>query len=576
MADSSAGASETNNAGQTSAEKVDDQDPVPTPEPIRTNRRSDGMMGAAVAIVVLGSLIGFAFLGKGCFNELLVPILAFGAAFLFVFVGGSAAVTGRLGPRTRAYAVVFSLGGGAAAFVIVLLIGLVFLPTTCRPVEALLSVENVPPTLQEQDNLDLWYKMASTFGGQYRRYTFRVPEGSAKGQIFFYREASANQPAVAPCELDIEFVGDVGKDNSFSQYHFTAEPADQHATHVDFSFDIVHPDKANPCYVVQKTGVDNLKVALNGDEFAYANYSVRNAGAVVQSGAADSGAATGAGAAGAAAPTAADTYGGLMVDPSSVLVGRAMAQSAPTPFAELKAMLLGADLSERVVARQQLSSSFPVYQADILAEILKGDPADTDYLGNLVSALIAGIDQSVAADTNGKPAPLSLTLPYIHPNEQRIVELTADPNPSVRKQARRLTQRYPVDAFVPVYDAVFSKAVDCTGLTDADKLKIYSGLFFEYDRMLGSDGGSPVTPDKVNDASAMVDRVEAAARCLDPSLRVDSALLYFGLSSIQRAAGEADAATRSAKNFLDVVAQNGGGDKYYLQSHVDLMKKLAG
>lgn len=559
----------------------------PIPPPIANPTAPTWVMivGAVAGLITLLGFAAFAVLAgvvpQFVCNSLLPlsAVFAFGAALAVSFIGGAAAINGRLGGAAQTNALAFSATGGIAVLLIAFFAFQQFAPKNCGTANTVVSLENlsskarVVPTGGEPP----WSKTSGIYD------TAGVPDPNHK--IIKYLVADADEHTFDidhgdgsdHCVVHVLFVNDINIPTA-RQSHFEIASIDEQTSTVKLEY----RHKSNPnksksgsgCitiggntligYLAVSPGSRTVKYGTSvKPEFLDELDSYSNGDSDVQA--------------------------VSMLEQAQLLLlpTAALAEAPPAPFADIAKLLRDPDPNVRVAGRQFLSSRFDVYSSDVVAQIADPRTQGGDYLASLLSALISGIDTK----TGGRLAPgqkrdLSTPLPYIAGQESRIVELTGHPDAVVRKQARRLIQRFPVDAFAAVYNPIIDEAYNgkCDFRNDmltSDAL-LYSAIFFEYNVIIQHNSDPEFTSDIQYHLANLVDHVVAGAQCLPEELRIDTALLYFGLATLYNEAGNADRdglkpkARAAASQFLTYVAENGGEDKYYLQSHVEAMRSLAG
>jgi len=552
------------NGGPPAGQPSDNNGAVPPiPQPINVGAAPTWVMivGAAAGLMTLAGFFGFAFLSAtnpafACNSfTLLAPIFAFGAALAVAFIGGSAAINGQLGDAARRNAIAYSAGGGIAVFFIAFILFQMYQPQNCGTQEATLNLTRIKQGA-----------LVAAMSGVWQQREDEAGNGLFSVKYLIKRAAGQRVVEVTPpdggegCSFNLEFVADLDRQTDMRK-SFEVRRSTGNGTEVNLVYTWKPGNRlkaASPsCFTI-----DAVPMA------GYLAISPNEAGAVF----------------GLVPASAAETDEEMtsFADPVDVLgafgLTAAFAQEGTPSFADLRDQLLNADPNVRVSARQYLAADFARFGDDVVKEIMDDNAPAGDYLGNLLSALISGID----AATEGRLAPgqardLTQQLPYIAEREQRIVELTAHDEAAVRKQARRLIQRFPVDAFAAVYapilEAAGSGACDIRPGRDQSQSIIYSAVFFAYNRIIQNAIGA-LTKARAEDAEQWASRTLKAADCLQPDLRVDSALIYYGLSTLYGEAGQPDLALKNARQFLATVEGNGGEQAYYFHTHFEQMQKL--
>ena len=545
------------------------------------------VVGSLAGLMTLGGLFVFAYLAStdpdfACNSfTLLAPIFAFGAGLAAAFMGGAAAISGQLGDSARRNALSYSAGGGIAAFFIAFILFQQFQPPNCTaPREATLELTRLPQGITVSSISGLWQQRHDkTEEGIFDlRYLIKADQ---EGHQQHYVNLKPTEGS--GCSLYIEVVDQLNARTTLRDAYEVANSSGAGST-VKLIYSARtgdNPIKASDpsCFTVDRQPVvEYVAISPNGSGAIYGRslkpaLDQEGSGAVQLLGGEEEFGSL---------PVAVDPLGLFGISP-------AFAQDPVPPFALIRDQLLSPDPNVRVSARQYLTENFHLFSYMIVEEVLNPDAPDGDYLASLLSALIAGIDVA----TNGELAPgqardLTRTLPFVAGSEARIIELTAHPDAAVRKQARRLIQRYPVDAFATVYDPMLAAAAegDCDIRPDRDESQaiLYSAIFYTYNRIVQKSVAPTLTPAEADDAENIAERTLSAAACLDENLRVDSALIHYGLATLYSEVGNAGdekaayaaLAKESADRFLDTVAVNGGGTDYYFQAHVASMQALAG
>jgi hypothetical protein len=264
-------------------------------------------------------------------------------------------------------------------------------------------------------------------------------------------------------------------------------------------------------------------------------------------------------------------------------ISSAFASGELLPYEKLKATFQSEDVRARVAARRYIEQNFDKYAAAAISDLYNPNLKPAIVTEYLLYGLIAGIDaKSDGALAPGQDRDLSTKLPYVPGRERRIVELTGHPNDQVKKQARRLIQRFPVDAFRDIYANIVSTAAigKCSvwdQSSEASQGIIYSSIFFYYNRIVQRTYLPTFADDDVNQLERAARLVEASAvKCLPADLSVDAALVQYGLARFYQndpQHGHVPEAKRAASSFLMLVS--GREADYYFDGHIDQMKQLS-
>ncbi len=263
------------------------------------------------------------------------------------------------------------------------------------------------------------------------------------------------------------------------------------------------------------------------------------------------------------------------------IVSPAFAQAGPDQnisFAELKVLLSHNDSHRRAVARRHLGANFSLYKVEATKDIFLSG-MNPHYISSLLHGLIAAVD----AEYGGKMAPeqprdLSLRIPLIADREKDIVDLTGDADDGVRKQAGRLVQRYPVDAFDSVYSALLERVAleDCKGYKSHSAQGIfYGGIFYYYNRIIQLGYEVEVNGRMREDLNEAVRKGLDIATCLEINLKADSSAVLFARAfAYSRHKQFVEFSQRYADEFLKRVQSTEA--RYYSPSHVDVAKRIVG
>lgn len=551
------------------------------------------IVGAVAGILTLLAFLGLTFASglipgyDVCASYLpLSAAFALGTGLAVSFIGGEAAIAGRLGLGLQRNAVAFSAGGGIAAMLIVLVLFFFNKPSECevKPVdpELTLTVSQIPEKIDPLPVEGVWSNRSATSRTGDFTTMYRL-NGIAKTKRVRFADVESRRTV---CEIVFDVI-DAPDKQTEDEKRYEIESADFTADGPELVFvatlDPVAREEADEdgresspeCFTiygrpmagyVAVSKTDNkLKYgkslkpgfeAFAGDAFIPQSEPIQTASISLEF---------------LAFVTAAQANGG----------------GEPT-YDELKGLLASENPNVRVDAREYLTAHFDTYKGEVIAEVLATATPHGDYLASLLSALIEGIDR----DTDGRLAPgipdrdLAIQLPLIPGAEQRIVDLTASSNAAVAKQARRLVQRYPLDTFDAIYAPLLepvASAPECAPLTSQQDAMIYGAIFFEYNRIILHNWEPTLTAEAEAESLKRAELVLGAARCLSDELRVDRSLVLFGLATLYNEAGGPpadkprfqEAAKQRANEFLATTEADGGADRYYYQAHVRSMRDLA-
>jgi hypothetical protein len=533
-------------------------------------------IGAVAGLLTLGGFFIFAFLAATnsrfvCNSfPLLAPIFAFGVGLSVAFLGGAAAINGQLGDAARKYSLAFSAGGGVAALFIAFLLFQQFQPNNCDLTEATLELTEIPMVVTAVPDERLWNKREDNVAAQTYTISHLISSTPSEYRITL-RTADLD-----PCILNVEIVADVDQITEMGK-NYTTQKLTSPSRNIKLVY--VAPNSSNALKASGLSCFTTSDHEIGGYIAASAFSQTILIGEPAQPNRTTE-------------VDADEAQFGVVEYPPVLLemiFPAAFAQSGPPAFSVIKEQLLSKDPAGSTSARQYLTENFPIYQNDIIAEFLSPDAPAGDYLASILSALIGGINSATGDSIKpGTKRDLSQPLPdFIAGHEDRIVELTAHEDAAVRKQARRLVQRFPVDAFDSIYAPLLQSAAnsaDCVAESAEEmQAKLYGAIFYEYNRIVQFNVEAVLTMEDSAVAEGLAKLTLDAARCLTEDLRVDSALLFFGLATIYNEAGANPRqkavflamAKERARSFLEVVDANGGRKKYYYGAHVDRMIALA-
>ena len=150
--------------------------------------------------------------------------------------------------------------------------------------------------------------------------------------------------------------------------------------------------------------------------------------------------------------------------------------------------------------------------------------------------------------------------------------MTGSSNVNLRKEARKIIQRYPIDAFDRIYTEMLETG--CSKDKESNQQAIiYASIFYYYNRIV------QYAFEKSLDADALqrfVDKGFKLSDCLDsPQLKIDSAALKyakaFAYSQHKDVSSQVPAI---AKEFLEL-AQNQGSARFYSQSQIEAATRMS-
>ncbi len=546
----------------------------PTPDPPKPEPINNAALWAKIIGAVIATILFLSFLGLGIWSAMaqtvifncatfsfFAPAFAIGAAMAAMFLGGGAAVAGNLGERLQGQALTVSLTGGVAVLLIMFGVFFMLRPAGCgeERQETLLEFRAVPDAVSVLPGPGLWTRK-NTHDQRNVHEVFVLIAGQVSEE-----EVVLMQDGVQICTVRLSFDAGFPPESEFLDYdvmRMTGPPV--------FKLDYVQREggelvEAESCFRHGPSGrrVElELAVATDTREIRFARRKAQDAPSVLDF---------------------AGGSGGLQslielrgaVEPFS-LIAPAHAASLGMPYGELRELLQSANEQQRVEARRILSQEFGFYADAALADLFDlRTQRNGELLASLLSGLIEGIE---AAEPRLAPAAgrdLSLPLPYVAGREGNILMLAAHPDGSVRQQARRLMQRYPVDAFQRDLDLALetAQATADSGACPQDRAgyQTYAAVFYTYNRMVqaGLDGRAT----DGTDWDGTTDLIQTLAEtCIAGVEKADAALLDYG-RALAYAWSKDEAASRAAVADFEAYLQGREGD-YYLQGHRDRLAEL--
>jgi hypothetical protein len=574
--------SDLNNAGSAP--------PAPAPQAMPASPIWVLVVGATFgAITLIGLFVFAAIAGMGhtkfiCNSFLLLAaICAFGAALSASFIGGSAAANGQLGNQLQRFSLVFSAGGGVAFFLIVFAMFWLFKPDNCgdapKPQQVTIDFRNIPSALAAavDDPEIFWTKVKIDGKSPNSPYHFSllVQPTNMYGSLAI----SDTGKNLDLCRVQIKFLDD-GEDIGDKLYGVGFQRYRINSYGNRLKFDYVKATSSDTSRNVVKAS-NPICFNFNGEPIANTiivaqsrNTFINGVPAELQLAPIEEGGTT------SSVPpikTKNSTLPSLhrwvwrLVAP----IQRAHAGNDLT-FESLVNELKSPEAVQRMRARQFLGENFSEYEEPALKELFKADQEPT-YLVSLLSAVIIGIDRvSDGQFVPGKKRDLSKRLPYISGFEPRIIKLTGHPDEGVKKQARRLVQRFPYDAFDMAYKPYLRGATKCdlSQASDENDSVQYGFIFFTYNRMIQYAINEGTTVNSVARIEKIADVARKAAVCLDDDLRVDAALLDYGLTNIySQNSNYKSKVVESASKFLATTKSSNAS--YYFPAHITQVRTLA-
>lgn len=523
--------------------------------------------GAFFGGLTLLGFMAFAYLAADNRNflcnsyDLLAPVFALGTGLASAFLGGAAVVKGKFNIAGLTSPIAVGLGGGIAATLVSFFVFNHNSPN-CSSGQVF-SIEGIPSTFTAAVEERYWTRRA--YDPFLDKYTFAVLLEQQTAEI----QIGITQDRKEKCRVHLVLTNNIGDEQRSreDQYTFLSKGG---LTTFAMQYDDARPiadttkESVAHCVKWRATPVYDLVIISVPEKQIAVAKSIR----------------------GLSGDETDDESSELDRDHNFSMIASAYAQVPPMPFPELSKLLHSSDDATRVAARRYLSSNFPQYAKDVLASLVAADTEPSPpFIADLLSGLASGVSQQdprMAPGQGvkpGKPRDFSVLLPFIDGNEKLIIDLAADPDPRVKKQARRVIQRYPFDKFKAIYDQLTDAvpAICPTNqLDERQQALLYSSIFFYYNRIVDFNYAPTLTSAALADARNSATRGLAAAKCLRRDLQIDGAVIHFGLALIlaeDKGNPKLVEAGIEAKKFLDYVAADETG--YYLQSHVEEMRALA-
>jgi hypothetical protein len=218
-------------------------------------------------------------------------------------------------------------------------------------------------------------------------------------------------------------------------------------------------------------------------------------------------------------------------------IGSAMAE--PDAFDDYVRDLLGADAKVVDAAKRQLIGDITLYRDQVFAR-LQASRTPSQERGALLDVLaeaISSVQPHLVPGSRIRELSQPITL-FAAGDYQTITNLAADADATVRLKARRIIQRYPVNAFDPVLKASGGVLAKDCDTSDRTTYLRYSALYYYYNRVVDKiyteDAVNvPLTDKQVSEVVTAYNDGQQAAACLPDDLRVDAALLDYGQALVK-------------------------------------------
>ncbi len=538
------------------------------PEPIRNGSDRVMMIGAGFGAIVLIGFFVIVYLAANnerfiCNTFLpLAAIFAFGAALSGAFMGGSAAAQGKFGGAGERFSFAFGLGGGAAFFVITFLLFTHFRPS-CPEKQAELKFQDVLGMITFRLEDEFWRKEKpdSNLSG-FRMLAVRAEEEPFFGSIDIVKDNRVICSVGVHMGKGHERLSDARRLYALETIEFQKWVAlkfnDEWWGRWNAnagSVKAISPD----CFKVaqnKKPVHGMIAIDLRHDTFYYAS----------------------------ASNVPPDTAGEEVPTPKTKgtnYFGIASAFAAGPPanlsFPELKALLNSSGADVRVEARRYLGENFERYKDDALRDLF--DPSSSsDYLIGLLHGLIAGTDKATQYSklAFGEPdRDLGKEVPYIQDRYADIVKLTGHPDDGVRKQARRLIQRFPVSHFGQYFAALEAqaRASGCKKVKIDTSLQgqLYASIFYNYNRIAQFLSHASLSDEDIKKIEETSRIGFEMAECLDDDLLIDVQSLNYAKFVTY---GNFSATKTLANGYAKEFVRKAEGTDYYSPSHVEVAKRF--
>lgn len=534
-----------------------------------------------IAFVIVKSADNIAYL---CVSfTFFIPFFALGLGLSAAFFGGWAAAEGRLGAVALGHSLAFSAGGGAAVVIIMYFVMHSFAPSPNDPrcsqvrYENTISIRNIPRDARiETKN---WYQRRNTTSSNsFGNFDLEVllyehtKESVSKNEIDFQYEISDGEHTT--CTVHIFLVKDVSNKDGivrlvgqgvapteFDETSFAGAPNATRITHtVDFQSNAGDSGSGIVCL---RRGDQTVRTIFHNGSGRKLFFSRELEFSEL-----------------ALQVSSHDAVGRWLTGLRSLAtVGIALASGIAynMPYEELRKLLESDDPNVRVEARRFLSAEFRTYASQAITDVFDST-SSPELVTGLLHGLSVGIDQATeGALTPGRKRDLTIALPYAEGREFEIFRLIGNEDESVQKQARRLIQRYPVDAFKEHAKKALgaAEAGNCNIYSVADEEGIFHGvIFYEYNRIIDTIyRDDKLTEDAMSVIDDKVSRIKSAIKqCVsDANIATDAAVLDYGRALAYMAVSRARA-RQAAKDFLAHL--RGRENLYYYKPHIVRIKEM--
>ena len=256
----------------------------------------------------------------------------------------------------------------------------------------------------------------------------------------------------------------------------------------------------------------------------------------------------------------------------------AFAEDDPRSYTELATELAHSNVEIRDSAIQYLGKHFDAYADNAVDAIFDLD-TDRRIVAGILSALTIGIEDyqpELVPQGNRK---LNTEIEFLSGKEEALIELTAHENLVIQKSALEIIRRFPVDAFLKKYNDIIRNATSggCNK-EDVDQ-RVYGAVFYFANREL-----QPILDQKIDGivrdrskSTKIIDDVRTAANtCLKDEYSVDSAVFAFVpvVEILNLRPNAKDELAEAARNFLDEIGSR--ERDYYDQTHIFYAAMMSG
>ncbi|MEM7241238.1 MAG: hypothetical protein AAF429_03535 [Pseudomonadota bacterium] len=549
--------------------------PNPRPMPNARWMKVVGVIFATIILVFFLVLGGYAAISPGsvvfdCVTfSFLAVAFAIGGAASASFLGGGAAIDGDLGVSAKSKPLRISLYGGVAVLIIVFVAFFALKPADCSQnndsAHWKIEFENVPKGYRASAGNEFWVRHQLMAVGNASRMTVRIDDSKVdKGRIVIAQNDSVI------CTLFLSVLDDMASDDEHYHYH-TIDPQTPFKVSVHIDTKRVEQKLPQDCFkrasvVVPETVEFGFNTSLlrfekprlptleDGEQF------IENGSLTIP------------------LKNKSENEKILANWVNKMFASVAYAQDLPVPYEDLVLDLSSSNPDLRIDSRRFLAANLSDYIANVRFDLVSiENEEDAEFLTSLLHGLNEGIRLENPELKPASGRDLSVSLPFLETNElARIIELSGHENPSVRKQARRFIQTFPIDDIeMQIGQLVAENEIECRSANDG--WLAYASVFYYYNRIIQEGLNGQIDLQRVDYWDAKTDQVQQAVKnCISESHNVDAALLDYGRATAYNwAIGiNENASFSAAQDFLDFIGDR--GEDYYLSRHVNTMEAIAG